>query len=163
VARFEATQRISSLSTPERRCFLSELARRFSETGVVTLSTLMIAGRPVAWNYGFQFHGSWFAYQATFDSRQQEHSPGHCLLSKIVTEACDMDGMKMVDLGLGGEGYKERFGNSTRQTLYITVTRAWPRHVAEIARYRVVSSLRRWPRVESTIRGAWKRLQRLRK
>ena len=66
----------------------------------------------MAWNYGFQFHGSWFIYQATFDRRQEEHSPGHCLLSRIVTEACDMDAMKVVDLGLGAEGYKERFGNA---------------------------------------------------
>jgi CelD/BcsL family acetyltransferase involved in cellulose biosynthesis len=152
VARFRATHRISSLSTSERRFFLEELVRRFSGAGVVTLSMLMIAGQPVAWNYGFQFHGSWFWYQPTFDSRHEENSPGHCLLSRIVIDACDIEGMKVVDLGLGAEGYKERFGNSTRQTLYVTVTKSWTRHVQESFRYRAASALKRSPKVESIIR-----------
>ncbi|MGB7600047.1 MAG: GNAT family N-acetyltransferase [Candidatus Sulfotelmatobacter sp.] len=152
VARFRAIRRISGLSTPERRFFLEELARRFSDSGVVTLSMLMIGSRPVAWNYGFQFSGTWFLYQATFDSRQEEHSPGHCLLSRIVIEACDMEEMKMVDLGLGAEGYKEQFGNSTRQTLHVTLARSWPRHLRDIVRYRAASALRRAPKVDSAVR-----------
>jgi CelD/BcsL family acetyltransferase involved in cellulose biosynthesis len=153
VARFQATQRVSSLSTPERRFFLEELARRFSGSRVVTLSTLTINDRPVAWNYGFQFHGSWFWYQPTFDSRQEENSPGYCLLSKIVIEACDKDEMKLVDLGLGAEGYKERFGNSVRQTLHATLTKSWSRHLREVARYRAASLLKRSPKAESAVRG----------
>jgi CelD/BcsL family acetyltransferase involved in cellulose biosynthesis len=152
VARFQATQRVSSLSTSERRFFLEELARLFSGSGVVTLSMLMIGGQPVAWNYGFQFHGSWFWYQPTFDSRHEENSPGHCLLSRIVIEACEINGMDVVDLGLGAEGYKERFGNGTRQTLYVTATKSWGRHLREIARYRAASALKRSPRVESAVR-----------
>jgi CelD/BcsL family acetyltransferase involved in cellulose biosynthesis len=152
VARFQATGRTSSLSTPERRLFLQELTRRFSGMGVVTLSMLTIGERPVAWNYGFQFHGSWFWYQPTFDSRQEENSPGHCLLSQIVIEACDMDGINVVDLGLGAEGYKERFGNSTRQTLYVSATNSWRRHLQEIAKYRVGKWLKQSPRIESAVR-----------
>ncbi len=152
VARFQATGRASSLATPERRRFLQELARRFSGAGVVTLSLLSIADRPVAWNYGFRFHGAWFWYQPTFDSRQEENSPGHCLLSGIVIEACDLDEMKVVDLGLGAEGYKERFGNSTRQTLYVTVTRSWLRHRLEILKYRMSSALQRSSWLESLVR-----------
>jgi CelD/BcsL family acetyltransferase involved in cellulose biosynthesis len=152
VARFQATQRISSLSTPERRLFLQELARCFSDSGVVTLSVLTIADRPVAWNYGFQFQGSWFWYQPTFDSRWEEQSPGYCLLARIVIEACDMDEMNVVDMGLGAEGYKERFGNSTRQTLYVTATKSWRRHLQEVARYRMASVLKSSPNLESVVR-----------
>jgi CelD/BcsL family acetyltransferase involved in cellulose biosynthesis len=152
VARFKAIRRISGLSTPERRFFLEELARRFSDSGVVTLSILMIGNRTVAWNYGFQFCGTWFLYQATFDSRHEGHSPGHCLLSRIVIEACDIEEMKMVDLGLGAEGYKEQFGNSTRQTLHVTLTRSWSRHLREIVRYRAASGLKQVPKVDSAVR-----------
>jgi CelD/BcsL family acetyltransferase involved in cellulose biosynthesis len=159
VARFQANQRTSFLSAPERRCFLEELGRRFSGSEVVTLSMLMIGDRPVAWNYGFQFQGSWFIYQATFDRSQEEHSPGHCLLSRIVTEACDMDGMNVVDLGLGAEGYKERFGNSTRQTLDVTMTKSWSRHLREIVRYRTASALKRSPKLESAVRHVLRRSQ----
>ena len=159
VARFLATGRVSSLATPERQFFLEELARRFDGSDVVTLSLLKIQDRPVAWNYGFQFHGSWFWYQPTFDSSQEENSPGHCLLSRIVIEACDMEGMDVVDLGLGAEGYKERFGNSTRQTLHVTVTRSSLRHLREIVRYCAASALKQSPKVESIVRRALRRLQ----
>jgi CelD/BcsL family acetyltransferase involved in cellulose biosynthesis len=157
VARFQATNRISSLSTPERRAFVEDLAWRFSDTGGVTLSSLLIGSRPVAWNYGFQFHGSWFWYQPTFVSDQEENSPGHVLLSRIVIEACDMEDMKLVDLGVGAEGYKERFANSTRQTVYVTVTKSWFRHVLEVARYRAATLLKRSPKVESTVRRLLRR------
>jgi CelD/BcsL family acetyltransferase involved in cellulose biosynthesis len=159
VARFQSMQRISVLSTPERRFFLEELARRFSGSQVVTLSMLMIGDRPVAWNYGFQFHGSWFWYQPTFDSRQEENSPGQCLLLRMVTEACDMEEINVVDLGLGAEGYKDRFGNSTRQTLDVTMTKSWSRHLREIVRYRAASALKRSPKVESAVRRLLRRLR----
>jgi CelD/BcsL family acetyltransferase involved in cellulose biosynthesis len=158
VARFHATGRVSSLATSERRCFLEELAQQFSGTPVVTLSLLMIGSQPVAWNYGFQFGGSWFWYQPTFDSRQEENSPGHCLLSRIVIEACDMDQMNVVDLGLGAEGYKERFGNSARQTLYFTVTSSRLRHLLEVSRYRTASFVKQSPKAESIIRGTLSKL-----
>jgi len=53
VARFLTTGRTSSLATPERRRFLEELARRFSDSGAVMLSELLVNDEPVAWNYGF--------------------------------------------------------------------------------------------------------------
>jgi CelD/BcsL family acetyltransferase involved in cellulose biosynthesis len=159
VARFVDTNRVSSLATPERRQFLAELARRFDGREVVTLSLLKILDHPVAWNYGFQFHGSWFWYQPTFDSAQEENSPGHCLLSRIVVEACDMDGIDRVDLGLGAEGYKERFGNSTRQTLHATVTSSRSRHLREILRYKAADALKRSPKVESAVRQILGRLR----
>lgn len=160
VAHFQATRRSSSLATPERRRFLEELARRFSGTGVVTLSTLMVNGQPVAWNYGFQFQGSWFWYQPTFDSRWEQHSPGYSLLARIVIEACDRNDMNRVDLGLGAEGYKERLGNGTRQTLYVTATKSWLRHLREIARYRASSLLTHFPTTESVVRGVLNRIRR---
>jgi CelD/BcsL family acetyltransferase involved in cellulose biosynthesis len=158
VARFLATGRVSSLSTPERRMFLDKLGKQFDGCGIVTLSMLKINDRPVAWNYGFQFCGSWFWYQPTFDSWQEENSPGHCLLSRIVIEACDMESMNVVDLGLGAEGYKERFGNSTRQTLYVTLTRSPLRHLMAVAKYRTANELRKSPRTESVVRRLLHRL-----
>jgi CelD/BcsL family acetyltransferase involved in cellulose biosynthesis len=163
VARFLATHRISSLATAERRHFLEDLARRFGDSGVVTLSLLLVNDQPVAWNYGFQFCGSWFWYQPTFDSRWEQQSPGYCLLSRIVTEACDMDEMKVVDLGLGGESYKERFGNTTRQTLHVTVTKSVGRHLQEILRYRAASLLKQSPKIESAVRSVLGRLQSARR
>jgi CelD/BcsL family acetyltransferase involved in cellulose biosynthesis len=157
VARFRATDRTSSFETPERRRFVEELARRFSHTGVVTLSRMKVGDRTIAWNYGFQYCGSWFWYQPTFDTHYEEYSPGYCLLSRIVTDACSNAAIKRVDLGLGAEGYKERFANSMRQTLYVTLTKSLPRHLREVARYRVATAVKRSPKLERAIRSVLSR------
>src|SRR5205823_2603809 len=154
VARFLDTGRISNLCRPERRDFLKELAHQFSESSAVTLSQLTIGDRPIAWNYGFQFGGSWFWYQPTFDSKFEALSPGHCLLTHIVAEACDQNDMQVVDLGLGAEGYKERFANGTRATVHGTLNRSRLRHLLTIARYRASCLVQGSPQVESVARRA---------
>lgn len=159
VARFQAMQRISILCAPERRFLLEELARRFSDTGIVTLTRLMIGEQPVAWSYGFQFQGTWFLYQTTFDIRCQENSPGYCLLAKIVMEACGMNTVQRLDLGLGSEEYKGWFANSSRQTLHATLTTSPVRHLREMARYRIASEVRAFPRLEAAIRNTQSRLK----
>ena len=69
-----------------------------------------------------------------------------------------MEEIKVVDLGLGAEGYKERFGNSTRQTLDVTMTKSWSRHLREIVRYRAANTLKRSPKVESAVRRLLRRV-----
>jgi CelD/BcsL family acetyltransferase involved in cellulose biosynthesis len=159
VARFQARQSTSFLSAPERQFFLADLARRFSDTGVVTVTILRIADRPVAWSYGFQFHGAWSLYQTTFDTRDQENSPGYCLLAKILIEACDMKPFTRVEMGLGAEAYKEWFANSTRQTLDAALTTSSLRHLREMARYRIATEVKRFPKIEAAIRHARSRLR----
>jgi CelD/BcsL family acetyltransferase involved in cellulose biosynthesis len=159
VARYQAMQRTSIFSSPERRLLLEELARRFSGTEVVTMSVLMIGDRPVAWNYGFQFHGVWSLYQPTFDIRCEDYSPGYCLTARIVIEACETSRLNVVDLGLGSEGYKEWFANSTRQTLHVTLTTSPLRHWREIATYRIATEVKRFPKLEAAIRNARSRLR----
>lgn len=158
VARFHAKQGVSFLSAPERRLFMEELARRFSGTGIVTLTILVIGDRRVAWSYGFQFYDGWSLYQTTFDTRDEENSPGYCLLAKILIEACDMSTLNRVDMGLGAEAYKEWFANGTRQTLYATLTTSSARHMREMARYRIATGLKRFPKLEAAIRKARSRL-----
>jgi CelD/BcsL family acetyltransferase involved in cellulose biosynthesis len=158
VARFRSTKYTSFLSTPERRLFMEELARRSCATGLITLTVLKVGDRPVAWSYGFQFHGVWFLYQTTFDTRCEENSPGYCLLAKILIEACEMGTMTLVDLGLGAEAYKEWFANSSRQTLHATLTTSRLRHVREVARHRMATNVKRYPKLEAAIRNARSRL-----
>ncbi len=158
MARFRAKKGVSFLSTPERRFFLGELARRFSGTGIVTLTELVIGDRAVAWSYGFQFHEGWSLYQTTFDTRCEENSPGYCLLAKILIEACEMSTLRRVDLGLGAEAYKEWFANSTRQTLHATLTTSPLRHIREMARYRIATEVKRYPKLEAAIRNTRSRL-----
>jgi CelD/BcsL family acetyltransferase involved in cellulose biosynthesis len=152
VARFLATGRISNLARPERRVFLEELARSLSDSGWVTLSRLMVGGRAVAWNYGFQFAGSWFWYQPTFASDFQRYSPGLWLLSKIVEESCEKADSSRIDLGLGAEGYKDRLATGSRQTLHVTVMRSPSGCWKERVRYRSAVAIRSVPRLEGWVR-----------
>jgi CelD/BcsL family acetyltransferase involved in cellulose biosynthesis len=160
VARFQATGRVSNLAQPERRVFLEELAKLLSDHGWVVLTRMMSGQKTLAWNYGFQFQGVWFWYQPTFDSELEKYSPGFCLLSKLVEEAVENPDLKMVDLGLGAEEYKERFANQTRETLYVTLRASAVQHVREIARYRAAEIVKASPKVEAAARGVLKRLRR---
>lgn len=151
-ARFRLAGRVSSLAASERRHFLEELAKRFGNSGAVTLSILKLNDRPIAWNYGFRFSGSWFWYQPTFASDMEEHSPGYCLLAKIIMEACDVPDLCRVDLGLGDEGYKLRFATGFRNTLHLSMTASPSLHLREMARYRAAAALKRSPKIEAAIR-----------
>jgi CelD/BcsL family acetyltransferase involved in cellulose biosynthesis len=163
VARFLATGRISNLTRPERRMFLSELARLLSQRGWLTHSCLMIGDQPVAWNYGFQFAGSWFWYQPTFDTNLQQYSPGFCLLSKIVEEACDTPKINFVDLGLGEEDYKGRLATGGRKTLHVTAATSRAVRAKVAIRYRLAAALKKAPRLERMTRSAINWISVLRK
>ena len=153
VARFLATQRISNLVRSERRNFLAELAERLAETDSFVLTRLMVGNQAVAWNYGFQFERSLFWYQPTFDSRVEEHSPGYCLLSQMIIEACDEPALDVVDLGLGAEGYKERFANASRETRNLTLTKSRRRYIAAATRFKVAETIKASPGAEGLARS----------
>jgi hypothetical protein len=65
--------------------------------------------------------------------------------------------MRVVDLGLGAEGYKERFCNATRATLHGTMTPTLRRHWTTMARYGLATLIKRSPHVESMLRGLIRR------
>lgn len=152
IARFAASGRRSNLAHPQRQAFLTELASLLSPQGWIVLTILQVGNQPVAWNYGFQFSGSWFYYQPTFDPGWREFSPGFCLLSKLVEAACDDSTIDRVDMGLGSEGYKQRFATGTRQTLDFTVTTSTTRYLREAARYHIAAAIKSSPRLEYGVR-----------
>jgi len=162
VSRFQATGRTSNLTRPERRLFLEELTKLLSVPGWFVLTRMMAGERALAWNYGFQFDGTWFWYQPTFDTDLERHSPGFCLLTKLIEEAASSPSFKLVDLGLGAEEYKERFANQTRKTLYVTLKTSMAKHVKEIVRYRTAEIIKTSPRLEAGARKVVARLRQLR-
>jgi len=152
IARFLSTGRVSNLVSEERRTFLAELAKLLSRQGWITLTSLNVGNDPVAWNYGFQFAGSWFWYMPALDHAFRRYYPGLCLLAKIVEEACEKPEINRVDLGLGAEGYKERFATGARQTLDFTISASTARHLKEIVRYHAVSAIKSAPPLEHCVR-----------
>lgn len=158
VARFLATGRISNIASAERRVFLTQLAQLTSTAGWINLSQLRAGSRAVAWNYGFQFSGSWFWYQPTFETSYEPMSPGYCLLAKLIAEACDTPDMQRFDMGLGAEGYKERFANRTRSTVHGTMTRSCADHAKVAARYSLVNAVAHSPKLDGVLRKARTRI-----
>lgn len=163
VSRFLATGRISNLASSERRMFLGELTQQLSNQSAVVLSRLVVQGRPIAWNFGFRFDKSWFWYQPTFDSEFQQYSPGLCLLARIIEDASQESDLRLVDLGLGAEEYKDRWSNRGRETLHVTVSRSPGVYCREVVRYHVGQTIRRSPIVEHAVRSAISSLARVRK
>lgn len=159
VARFLVAGRISNTAQPERQVFLAELAKLLAEPGWVVLTRMMSRGKVFAWHYGFQFQGTWFWYQPTFVNDLEKYSPGFCMLAKVVEEAADDPGLKMLDLGLGAEEYKDRFANQTRRTLYVTLNSSAASHYRETLRFRAAESIRSSPRAEKAVRATMQRWQ----
>jgi CelD/BcsL family acetyltransferase involved in cellulose biosynthesis len=162
VARFLATGRISNLARPERRKFLEELGKLLSQAGWLVCTRLMAGEKVFAWNYGFQFHGTWFWYQPTFDSALEKYSPGFCLLSQLVGDAAQDATFQQIDMGLGAEEYKERFANQTRETRCVTLHTSAVRHFCGIARYRMAEALKTVPVAEAFARKCAARLSSIR-
>jgi CelD/BcsL family acetyltransferase involved in cellulose biosynthesis len=152
VARFLATGRISNLARAERRTFLEELAKLLCNRGWLVLTRMMSGENVVAWNYGFQFHDTWFWYQPTFDSALEKYSPGFCLLATLIEEAADSPELKLVDLGLGAEEYKDRFSNQHRRTLCVELNKSAARHYRGVLRHRAAAIVKVWPKAEA---AAW--------
>lgn len=162
VARFLVTGRISNMAREERRVFLAELAKLLSEPGWLVLTRMMSGKKVFAWNYGFLFQGTWFWYQPTFVNDLEKYSPGFCLLAKLIEEAADDPELKIVDLGLGAEEYKDRFANQTREILYVTLKTSAVQHYREILRYYAAELVRTLPRAEAAVRAmaqGWQRLK----
>ena len=161
VARFLATGRISNLARRERRRFLEDLANLLAGAGWLTLTRMMRGDESVAWNYGFQFEGSWFWYQPTFNTEEEKYSPGMCLLAKIIQDAAENPAIKVVDLGLGAEAYKDTFANQTRKTLYVTLHASLAEHAREITRYYTATVVKALPQVEKVVRAVLAKGQRV--
>ncbi len=154
ISRFLASDRVSPLVGPERRAFLQQLSDLLSQSGWLKISQLEIDGRPVAWNYGFRFGGSWFWYLPTFEMEYAHVSPGSCLLRLLVEEGAKDTSLRWLDLGLGEESYKERYANEMRQTRYDQVSRGLPRHVARVGRQMLSTTAARFPQFGDKLREA---------
>lgn len=154
ISRFLASNRVSPLVGPERRAFLQQLSDLLSESGWLKISQLEIDGKPVAWNYGFRFGGSWFWYLPTFEMEYAHVSPGSCLLRLLVEEGAKDTSLRWLDLGLGEESYKDRYANKMRQTRYIRVSRGLPRHMLSVGREMVSTAAARFPQLGEKLRGA---------
>lgn len=162
IGRALQMDRISNLARPERQNFLRALAAQLSQRKAFALDRLVTDKKVVAWNYGFQFAGTWFWYQPAMEPAFQQYSPGFCLLSKIIEEACDQPTINCVDLGLGGEEYKNRFVTDFQKTVDISVQNSKFNYYLEACRYYLAACIKQVPALDRWLRMSLRsRLSRL--
>lgn len=154
INRFLATGRCSPLLAPERRKFLQESATLMGQAGWLDISALKLGDRSIAWNFGFRFHSTLFWYLPTFDISAEEFSPGSCLLRLMIEEGCNDPQLSEIDLGLGDEGYKERFANAATTTLIAHLSASMATHLKKRSREAVVQGIRSFEPLEKSARHA---------
>jgi hypothetical protein len=88
-------------------------------------------------------------------------SPGTYLLCEILRRASDDPHIHTVDLGLGDEGYKERYSKAGRLTLHITASSRRSKAL-EVCRYHGAQFVKRSSRLEQGIRGCMVKIQSIR-
>lgn len=152
VARFSAIGRVSNLDSPRRVVFLSELAKLLSPHGWITLCQLRAGDHSMAWQYAFRFARHCSFYQTAFDLSFRDYSPGFTLILRLIEEACDASDIDFVDLGLGGESYKQRLATATRETLHVTLARSRLTYLRLAARHHAAAAIKTSPRLEHYVR-----------
>lgn len=144
IARWASTPYPSLFSKPANRRFYEELARAFDRSGHLIYTELALDGRAVACHFGFISEQDLLWYKPSFDVGFAEISPGEALLQELIRWAGEQR-LRGLDFTRGGEPFKYRFADQTRQTTTFTYYRgALPGAIASAAQ---------------VVRYAWRRLR----
>lgn len=87
---------------------LERIHQRQTEHFRGMLSTLYVGGALAAAHFGMRSHSVWHYWFPAYDPRLARYSPGLILLMRMA-EAAESIGIRRIDLGRGGELYKQRF------------------------------------------------------
>lgn len=158
VGRFLAEGKISNLACSERRKFLCVLGELLDEKNWLAASMIKVNGKSVSWHFGMRFAGAWFWYQPAFDCDWLHTGPGTYLLNDLIQQAAKDPACDTIDLGLGDEGYKQRYVTSVQQTLHVYAHRSAVQVTKTKWRHRTANLIKRWPRLEKTLRKSLKRI-----
>lgn len=91
---------------------ISRLHVTQSETFAGMLSVLYVGDEVAALHFGMRSQSVWHYWFPSYNHRFQQYSPGLILLLKMIESAEDL-GIQTIDLGKGGENYKQRVSNGT--------------------------------------------------
>lgn len=114
----------SQALTERSRAFHGHFAASALERGWLRLWFLELDGEAIAAWYGWLVGGRYAYYLAGFDEAFGEHSVGQSLLAHTIEQAF-AEGADEYDLLLGGEEYKARFAETSREVRTVAITRAW--------------------------------------
>ena len=96
-----------------RRAFYEHLTRTAAESGWMRFSLLDWEGRPIAFEYGCQYEGTYYGGPSSFAVDLARHSPWQVLLRQLLLTSVD-DGVGTYDLGVGDDPHKFLFATGLR-------------------------------------------------
>lgn len=96
-------------SDPRENAFHDSATRALLETGMLRLSALTLAGRPIAAHYALMRGPCAYSYIHAFDPDHSGRHPGALLTAQVLEEAV-REGATRFDFLRGGEAYKYRWG-----------------------------------------------------
>ena len=111
-----------------------------AKAGALDLNLLLIDGRPVAFNYAYQYAGYVFGLRTGFDAQLAPHGAGSVLQARMI-EDCFVRGDHTYDLGPGYLDCKRYWQTHTRSSDRYT---HFPRHLPRAQIARAKRSVERW-------------------
>jgi CelD/BcsL family acetyltransferase involved in cellulose biosynthesis len=137
---------VDRFSSPRDRAFLRAVAGRLAERGRLWLGLLKVGGQPVAAQLCFGLERRLHAYHSGYDPAWAWHAVMMFLFRRCVERAIT-EGFREMDLGLGHDQEKLRWGGQPRPV--VSMTLASPR-----ARGRAMLALWRFHRRRRAANGA---------
>jgi CelD/BcsL family acetyltransferase involved in cellulose biosynthesis len=147
----------SDCRDPRFRRFYELIIETFDPAGPLRFSVLEIAGRAVAYHFGFEFDGAFLYYKPTFDIDYWDYSLGDVLLGRLL-DYFRQRGLRRFDFTIGDEAYKNRFTN--REVPCYSIHLFPPRLSARVSRLglQVKDRFKRWPAMFARVKSAGQRV-----
>ena len=110
----------SIFESPLNRQFYEELLKELLLSHWLHWSMLEFGGKPIAFNFGFDYNGVLTWYKPSFDVAIAKRSPGKVLLRHLIGHALE-HGRKELDFTVGDEPFKQRYVNKTRKNTNVVI------------------------------------------
>lgn len=146
--RFEAKEADTIFRAELRQPFHVRVSERFLERDILRLFRLTVKGRTIAALYCFEFGGVLYYFQAGIDPEWEKHSVGVVIMAHAIQYAFDRR-LRMFDFMRGGEAYKFRWTQTTRELVVIRVGLSWRGRTALALKRQTVKAKRLLKRASS--------------
>ncbi|QDU57733.1 GNAT family N-acetyltransferase [Aeoliella mucimassa] len=111
----------NTLSDREYVGFFRDCHAAAARQGMVDMALLRLAGKPVAFWYGYQHQGRLIGMRMGYDPSTPVGGVGNVLLKRLIADSIAR-GDQHLDMGVGGEQYKLRLRTGSKSIYHITHT-----------------------------------------
>ena len=120
---WKADRGVAIATMPNMREFFTELTRRATQRGWLSVWLLRLNGQAIAMEYQLQAEGTVYALRADYDLAHRELSPGSALNLAIARALFDRDDIHEYDMGPGLNEYKVRWATGSHETIHLEIYR----------------------------------------